>query len=690
MMKIYVAAATMAVASIGYGEPGSLPVETLAEFVDGPARVVWMQQREGGNDPHGWLNHHVLRVAESNSDVGSRELIHPPFHVHRPIITPGGTQVVFSSYETRSCYVVDWNGAGLRELGNGYALDVWTNPETGVEWVYTTTTGAENWERQRGSPVVRFPLDRPENREMVWNRTAITINNFMLSRDGELACAQFPHPHGGFARLSGNEWQSVARGCWTSLAPDNSYLMWVFDGPHRNLIMYSIRENRRWTVRANTAPGMAPYEVYHPRWSNHPRYFAITGPYKEGKHGDNLIGAGGGAVELYLGKFDPHFEEVESWCRLTRNEVGDFYPDLWIENGDRAPGYAPSTRVTDNPRERAWPPSKRNAVLLWESAAVHHAVPDKAGSGSMTYTVRPSGNAIFDRFHGMQVGDGYFDASGFDAGTLVPEADWTFELTFSPAQSDLGSRIGCIASFGKGNGTSIALVQREQAVFLQPRILPAGSQGPELLVLSEVDSAKTYHLVVTMGHGQLRTFLDGVPGKAITLPVPIVSTAPPHFRIGDGPEGDSPWPGTVEAVGLYAESMSEGRALRHAAAAMTRTEGRAAIDSFQVTARLLHPVNPPGSDDIGVYRRALVVSEYMVESGDAFSGERILVVEWAVLDATSVLSPWKTGSRREFLLESFDDHPELEGERRFTQHESDPFELSMFYRVGPPEGAGLR
>ena len=683
----------MAVAGIGYGESiteaQSLPGEILAEFIDEPARLVWMQQREGGDDPHGWLNEHVLRVAESGSDGNSRELIHPSFHVHRPLITPGGARVVFSSYETRSCYVVNWDGTGLREIGEGYALDVWNDPETRMDWVYATTTGSENWERQLGNPVVRFPLDRPEERETVWNRTAITINNFMLSRDGELACGQFPHPHGGFARLTGNEWHFVARGCWTSLAPDNSYLMWIFDGPHRNLLMYSIQEDRRWTVRVNSAPDMEGYEVYHPRWSNHPRYFSISGPYKEGKRGDNLIGSGGGAVELYLGKFDPHFEEVQEWCRITDNEVGDFFPDLWIENGDSAPGYVPITNVSANAKSAGWPPSKRNAVFLWESAAVHHTVPDSAGSGSMTYTVRPSGSAIFDRFHGMQVGSGPFDAEGFDAAALVPDADWTFELTFSPSRNDLGSRTGCIASFGKGGGTSLALVQRGRDILLQSRVLPEGVQGPELAVLSNVDREKTYHLIVTMGHGQLRTFIDGAPGRPITVPGPIVSAEPPHFRFGDGPLADAPWPGTVEAVGLYAESFSEGRALRHAAAGMARTEGRAEIDSYRVTGRLLHPVNPPGPDEIGVYRRALVINEYIVESEMELSGERILVAEWAVLDANAVLSPRKEGIRRQFLLESFDDHPELEGERQFTQHESDSFELPMFYRLGPPEDVGL-
>jgi len=691
VIKYLVAAASL---SAGIGSQTAVAAhefdiaERLEDFVDVPARAVWLQQLAGGDDPHVWLNRHSLQTIETGSGGISRELLRPEFHVHRPIITPRGERVVFSSYDTRSCHVVKWDGTGLRKLGDGYALDVWSDPATGEEWVYATTTGTKDREQNKGSPVFRFPLERPDAREVVWNRTQISVHNFMLSADGELACAQFPHPRGGFARLAKKESKIVARGCWTSMAPDNSYLMWVFDGPHRNLLMHSIRDERRWAVNINSAPGMEGFEVYHPRWSNHPRFLAITGPYKEGRRGGNLIGAGGGAVEVYVGRFDQNFEEVEAWCRLTNNETGDFYPDLWVEGGEQAQGYIPVSELAANSPRASWPPSKRNAVFVWESAARHHDLPHETESGNRNCIVVPSGNAVFDRFHSMQVGNGYFDAGNFDAASMVPSHDWTFEVTFTPSLGDLGTRVGCIASFCRGNGTSMALVQRETGIFLQPQVLPAGSPAPELPIFSDAISGRTYHLIVVMGHGQLRTFLDGVPGKPISLAVPIVSSLPPHLRFGDGPRGDAPWPGTVEAVGLYGEPMSEGRALRHAASSMTRAKGRAPLPSYRVTTRLLHPIVPPGPDEIGVYRRAMVVGEYAVESKDVLNEEQILVAEWAVLDANRVLPALEKGVRREFHLEAFDEHPELEGEREFLQSDSDSFDLPKYYRLGPPESTG--
>ena len=32
-------------------------------------------------------------------------------------------------------------------------------------------------------------------------------------------------------------WKKQTNGCWPSIAPDNSYLSWTFDGSHRDLFM---------------------------------------------------------------------------------------------------------------------------------------------------------------------------------------------------------------------------------------------------------------------------------------------------------------------------------------------------------------------------------------------------------------------------------------------------------------------
>ena len=46
--------------------------------------------------------------------------------------------------------------------------------------------------------------------------------------------------------------------------------------------MVDVERDERWRVNINNAPGIDGYEVYHPRWANHPRFLTITGPYTAG------------------------------------------------------------------------------------------------------------------------------------------------------------------------------------------------------------------------------------------------------------------------------------------------------------------------------------------------------------------------------------------------------------------------
>jgi hypothetical protein len=106
-------------------------------------------------------------------------------------------------------------------------------------------------------------------------------------------------------------------------------IMWYFDGSHRNLTLVDIRSDKRWTVNINKVPGFGNDEVYHPRWTNHPRFLAMSGPYNLG--GANQVRSGGAQTEVYLGRFSADYSKVEAWARVTNNASGDSYPDVWID-----------------------------------------------------------------------------------------------------------------------------------------------------------------------------------------------------------------------------------------------------------------------------------------------------------------------------------------------------------------------
>ena len=117
------------------------------------------------------------------------------------------------------------------------------------------------------------------------------------------------------------------------MAPDDSYISWTFDGPHRNLFMTRAGEKESWKVNISNAPGVNNFEVYHPRWSNDVRYMVMTGPHL----GDNKIKLWDGAdgVEIYIGKFDKEHRAMDGWLKLTDSRIGELFPDVWIAGGEQ-------------------------------------------------------------------------------------------------------------------------------------------------------------------------------------------------------------------------------------------------------------------------------------------------------------------------------------------------------------------
>ncbi|MDQ2731719.1 MAG: hypothetical protein M3Y56_08680, partial [Armatimonadota bacterium] len=138
----------------------------------------------------------------------------------KPMITPDGDQIVFTNlFDESQIYVVNWDGTGLRKLLRGYAVFLWKDPNTGVQWVYARA-GHGNY----NDPIRRFRLDRPQESQLIWNKTRVgqeTYCWFRVSADGTRAGAAFPWPECGEATLPNGTWQKWGAGCWTSMAPDN-------------------------------------------------------------------------------------------------------------------------------------------------------------------------------------------------------------------------------------------------------------------------------------------------------------------------------------------------------------------------------------------------------------------------------------------------------------------------------------
>lgn len=319
----------------------------LAKFTGGKTRITWTQQQEGYRDFVGTGDDFKLMAFDS--EAGERVLMDEIACYASPRITPKGDRVLFCNNTEHEMYVINWDGTGLRKIGDKqYAMAVIQDPETGIEWVYSRPNEGRMW-NSKSKPIIRTQIDNPDVVEEVWNKKSVTLGWFQPSPDGSYAAACMFWPNCGMVTLPHGEYTQFDKGCWTSLAPDGSGRMWVFDGDHRCVKLYDNKGNRLNRLDTGSAPYFKGWEMYHPRWSNNVRYFTCTGPFSDNRpfacdpeewddydvdNLPNLIPCGGYNVELFVGKLNEELTKVVGWFQVTRNNKFDAHGDCWIEPGE--------------------------------------------------------------------------------------------------------------------------------------------------------------------------------------------------------------------------------------------------------------------------------------------------------------------------------------------------------------------
>lgn len=313
-------------------------------------RVAWTRDVGDGGDVISLGERLVLMAYDSHDGRGERAVLRETAGYAKPLITPDGASIVFTIRRQNAVYAIDWDGTGLRRLSDGFGLDVWADPLDGAQWVYV---GVDEIATDPPTyPVVRrHRLDDPAVSEVVWDARPVTADSFQLSADGRTAGALAPWPAAGVADLASGTWRRLGEGCWTAFSPGAQPLFWYFDGAHRNVTIVDLDTDERWQVPINGAPMVGGFEVYHPRWTNHPGAIVMTGPYTVGERANKIRG-GGDQVEILVGFFDETLTAIASWRRVTVNDEPDFYPDAWIEPGTlpeprRAGGFRPAADGPD-------------------------------------------------------------------------------------------------------------------------------------------------------------------------------------------------------------------------------------------------------------------------------------------------------------------------------------------------------
>lgn len=666
--------------------------QSLQELTGEHTRVVWVQDQSPDNSDSIAVGRSLrLMGFDCRDTLGERLILGDLRNYSKPLLTPDGERIVFSDRHRRECFVVNWDGTGLRRITKGFAVEVWQDPDSRVIWVYVCTQVGKN-DGFNFKSLRRIPLDAGGDAQVVWDRTEISPDNFQLSADGNFAAGEFPWPHGGTADLSQLAFRKRADGCWASMAPDNSGLCWIFDGPHRNLWLYPRNSAASWMVNLNTAPGTEASEVFHPRWSNHVRFLCMTGPYKV-QTPVNLIDGGGPAVEIFIGKFREDFRAVESWSQVTNNRRGDFHPDVWIHGGEssaipeqvlNAPEPAP---VAQSP----WPGDSDGLLFVWENAQSHNVVPETSAAPALPCRVNAFGNAVFGRYFEMHCTGGYFlsePAGERLRNALGPFSAFTIEATITASKARVPGAAGILALAGDStspdlSGQDIVLTQNRDQLTFEWLAVREGSTAVQTFPLAAIIPTQPLHLVLTGNTQELVCYLNGRETKRYPLPESLLK--PWNYQgliFGDRQKSGLGWPGTLEAVAIYHRNLSAQEVQRHAELIAERLHNRRPLDRCVLRATCVQSSRIPDPRTIVPYRRALVVHHYRVDrllSGTLQCPE-ILVAEWGILDKSVVDDAnRRTGETIQLTIEDFDLHPELTSERRIE--EVDALELPLFYAV---------
>ena len=655
--------------------------DRIGAWTGNHTRLVWLQDHGNGADTLAHGKNLMLYGYDSKDGRGERPLLPNISNFFRPLITPDGQQVIVSNRLTRQMSLIDWDSGKTRELGEGVAVAVWEDPKPHgllrrtVTWVYCFSGQQPENKYGTSQPLYRFPLDKPKKKELIWDKTNLAWDNIQLSRDGQVLGGLFPWPDGGVLWTKDKRWQRLGNGCWTSLSPDDSKLLWIFDGLHRNIQVHDVVAGKDWTVNINGAPGINGFEVYHPRWSNHPLFFVITGPYEKGE-GGNRIGGGGEKVEIYIGRFDERVQTVEHWIKVTENGRADFYPDMWIEGGHKARLTGKNDKISEAVTVENWPAAREHLVFVWENMKAANQLDEKSPVGFFQCNIELHGRALYNKNLQLATAGGFGETG--EAGKKIAVAlartgQASIEFALSPEISQKGT----ILSFAGGGKTMLQLAQEGDALLVRSAGGAAPVTWPGLLV-----AGKALHLVANLDGKHLEIFVNGRSVGKKELKVDFSGASFESFSVGDST-------GVLQAllsgIAIYDRQLTLADITTHSRLAGERTGKASANGTLIVEGTLQETTEIPSPDAIGAYSRALVVNTYAVNrvvQGE-YGQDRILVAEWAILDRRIIKSYQAPAQPEQLALEKFTDHPQLEGERQLM----DVFEpeLEMYYRL--PESA---
>ncbi|MBP7949239.1 MAG: hypothetical protein KA004_06240 [Verrucomicrobiales bacterium] len=673
------------------------------------ARIVWVENRRATeSDP--FANSQELRLGGFDSRAGGYRVIsRREGNYARPLMVPGGQEVIYTDKGAEDqdhltsfsphIHAIHWDGSGDRVLTDGFALDVVLDADGRTVWVYALERlGPSRQQSLGGEGFFRFPLHNPAQREPVWPRGDFALDNVQVSRDGKRFAALFPEREGVLGNPAAGTWHKLTNGCWAGLAPDNSYVGCVFHGGHRQLRFFDLAGGRNWQVDLSKLPGVGGHELFHPRWSNHPRFLTFTGPYpvkkvaaaKGASAGSRGIQEAGHKADVFLVRLSDNLLAVEDSVRITGNTFGDFYPDAWVSGGDQAVLQAFAQAPADLPvaGKSEWPVSRQDAHFVWENADADNQLQDRPSP----CRVAAAGIARFGRHHDMILDGGQFAVDAASAASFAEAITaaqcFTVELQLREQLAENETVRATLFSMLDAGGRPVLTLQRE-ADFLRWNWSPDPAIPAVKLELRAPPPTdfQPRHVVLTHDGRTLQWNLDnGTLRAGAPAPSPGKTLARGGRILFGGMTPPTAATASVDCVGLFSRVLPEGEQEAHYRMSVARSLPQAAPKRLRLLARVLSATAPDPAR-LESYQRMLV--DHTWEVVRVISGtceaRQIVVLHWGMLERRPVRGvPWSPGETVELELEAADAHPELASEMQLVDA-TDPA-MPVYFDVSTPLG----
>ena len=653
--------------------------EAIRNLAGAPVRLVWLQ---GAEAVHYTTSESEVKlmVLDTEDGKGARELIAGEGAYSKPVITPGGEGIVFTDRKERDVLFVPWSGGEVRNLGKGFAAEVWREPGTGVDWVYLRNgSGKED-------PIVRRRLDDPSLEEGIWDRTQNGHDGvpwFQLSADGLRFSDAFPWSACGVGVLGkpggdGKNWKKYGDGCWPGMAPDNSYRFWYFNGSHTDVIFFEANAKGKRKIPVNLMAGMNGRKVYYPRWSNDVRFITVAGPENDRQS------------QLYLGKFNGDFTMIERWVQVTDSGRADIFGDAWISpegaavaGVEKADGGTPEVLESSGGVRAGWPGRDEGLVFLWDDLRANNEIP--MGNGAFAVCkVNLHGGAVPGRGFGMDVRGGWAAVDAGRADYVLEQCQGTGAFSVEALVTTAGLKQGGPARiFSFSNGTTernFTLGQEGDRLVFRLRTEEGTPNGSEF-AFGELQTGMAQHVLVSYGAQRVKCYINGVKVLEKKVGGDLSAWKRMPLVFGDESGGGRNWDGHLEAVAIWSRAVGDAEAADLATRSWVRLARRELPVRAVAEAELVEVTATPTAGEMGSYRRALVENIYAVkEVGFGELPEKIVVVEWAVLDGAPVAEKKEVGKVYRLVLEPYGDRPELEGEFKSVGHLE--IDTPRYYRVG--------